>query len=135
MRPAGVDWDAAPNTRRTNERRRRERTSAPLQDWTLPGCGRLGRERDLIVEPAFLACRLHEEFRVRRNLFDRGDVHLAGTQACRTLLVPDEITMSLARGAEVQRLGILIAHVPHHFAVLTEEQTAVRIQHDALRLE
>src|SRR5262245_8190477 len=76
---------------------------------------------------SLLAHRADDELRVRADLLDGGDVHLARAETGRALVVLDHVPMRLARGAEVDLFGIGVANVAHHFAVLAEEQPAVRI--------
>src|SRR6185503_10876657 len=78
-----------------------------------------------------LAGSAHQELHVWHHLLHRRDVHLARAQTGRALGVANPVAMLLAGDPEVQLLGILGQHVSHDLAVLTEEQSAVGIEHDA----
>jgi len=72
-----------------------------------------------------LVGRPHEELHVGHHLLHRGDVHLAGTETRRALLVADLVAVGLALLTEIQLARVGLGHVADGVAVLAEEQPAV----------
>ncbi len=93
--------------------------------------GSAGDRHGLSVLP-LLVGGTDEEFRVGHDLFDGRHVHLARAEAGGALFVANLVPMGLAGRLEVDRLRILLEDVADDLAVLTEEQTAIRIQHQTV---